>query len=96
VKIRSWSLRPPYCFFGAAPSWTVAKERVAWDGLDWDGVDKRAAVEVEGRAREDSWAIDDVDDTAARDIILIWTLNGARARVGGESRWGERDGDRCR
>lgn len=28
--MRSWSLRPPYVRFGAAPSWTVANDR------DWE------------------------------------------------------------
>jgi hypothetical protein len=46
-------------------------------------VDRRAAADVEGRAaaRWEMWARVEVEGTAARDIILIWTLNGARARV---------------
>jgi hypothetical protein len=53
----------------------VAKDRVV------DAVDKRAAdVEGKAAARWEMWARVEVEETAARDIILIWTLNGARAR----------------
>lgn len=48
-----------------------------------DRVDRRVAAEddaFEGRAREEMWARVEVEGTAARDIILTWTLNGARAR----------------
>ena len=84
MKIRSWSLRPPYCLLGA-PSWIVAKERATCvGGVRWPQFDeRRLAAEDTGKPQAGRWAMVEVDGTAARDIIFsMGRSNWATARCG--------------
>lgn len=82
-KMRSWSLRPPYCRFGV-PSWTVAKPRVCCC----------VPVAAGATALERIWAEAFVG-VAVRDNILklvVARLSGFKVRISSETLW-QVDGD---